>query len=52
MKELTQLTEKEATETLKNRIAFISEVSWRTMTIVVDGKEYLIGIDWKHDDNF
>ena len=50
MKIEDKLTESQASEILKNKIVFISDVGWHGITVVVDGVEYELETWWRSSD--
>lgn len=47
---MNHLTREQAAELFENKLAFITEVDWEGLYIVVDGVQYLLKVDWKQDD--
>lgn len=43
------MTRKEAEEKLEQRIAFIEEVHFDELVIIVDGERYYVPVQWKYE---
>lgn len=46
---MQKLTEKEAKTLLYNKVAFIKDVDWNSITFVVDGVDYTFDLYWSDE---